>query len=122
MRHLLYVKLDLSRIRSAKEKLAVKAGEIAFKTWVVLSLERHKKSFSNFCFVLLNNCDLIPTFELGSDEIEFGVGIHGEPGRRREKFKSAHDLSDDILNTSSKFLWKIWSCWHEFVGKYCYPY
>ena len=26
-----------------------------------------------------------PTFELGDDEIEIGIGIHGEPGRRREK-------------------------------------
>ena len=26
-----------------------------------------------------------PLFELGEDEIEMGVGIHGEPGRRREK-------------------------------------
>src|SRR5258705_5793670 len=26
-----------------------------------------------------------PTFSLGEDEMEFGVGIHGEPGRRRVK-------------------------------------
>ena len=26
-----------------------------------------------------------PLFELGDDEMEMGVGIHGEPGRRREK-------------------------------------
>src|SRR5947208_12625866 len=26
-----------------------------------------------------------PTFDIGVDEMEFGVGIHGEPGRRREK-------------------------------------
>ena len=30
-----------------------------------------------------------PTFEIGADEMEFGVGIHGEPGRRREKIRSA---------------------------------
>src|SRR5229473_7143938 len=28
-----------------------------------------------------------PTFDIGPDEMEFGVGIHGEPGRRREKLK-----------------------------------
>jgi dihydroxyacetone kinase-like protein len=33
-----------------------------------------------------------PTFELGADEIEFGVGIHGEPGRRREKLTGAAEL------------------------------
>ena len=30
-----------------------------------------------------------PLFELGDDEMEMGVGIHGEPGRRREKLASA---------------------------------
>ena len=30
-----------------------------------------------------------PTFELGDDEMEIGIGIHGEPGRRREKIASA---------------------------------
>ena len=29
-----------------------------------------------------------PLFELGDDEMEMGVGIHGEPGRRREKLAS----------------------------------
>ncbi len=29
-----------------------------------------------------------PLFELGEDEIEMGVGIHGEPGRRRDKMNS----------------------------------
>ena len=30
-----------------------------------------------------------PLFDLGDDEMEMGVGIHGEPGRRREKLASA---------------------------------
>ena len=29
-----------------------------------------------------------PTFTLGDDEMEMGVGIHGEPGRRRVKLAS----------------------------------
>ena len=32
-----------------------------------------------------------PLFDLGDDEMEMGVGIHGEPGRRREKLASADD-------------------------------
>jgi dihydroxyacetone kinase-like protein len=32
-----------------------------------------------------------PTFEIGADEIEMGVGIHGEPGRERMKQKTAHE-------------------------------
>lgn len=39
-----------------------------------------------------------PTFKLEEDEIEFGVGIHGEPGVRREKISSADDLSKKVVN------------------------
>jgi len=38
-----------------------------------------------------------PTFAIGDDEIEVGVGIHGEPGRRREKLKPADALVDDMV-------------------------
>ena len=38
-----------------------------------------------------------PLFELGPDEIEIGVGIHGEPGRRRGEMKSANELVDDLV-------------------------
>ena len=33
-----------------------------------------------------------PTFELGEDEMEIGIGIHGEPGRERMKVKSAAEV------------------------------
>jgi dihydroxyacetone kinase-like protein len=38
-----------------------------------------------------------PLFELGADEIEMGVGIHGEPGRKREKMRSADEIADSML-------------------------
>jgi phosphoenolpyruvate---glycerone phosphotransferase subunit DhaK len=38
-----------------------------------------------------------PLFELGDDEIEMGVGIHGEPGRRREKLTNADAIIDEML-------------------------
>ncbi|MGH6874242.1 MAG: dihydroxyacetone kinase subunit DhaK, partial [Aestuariivirgaceae bacterium] len=37
-----------------------------------------------------------PTFELGSDEMEMGVGIHGEPGRRRVKLMDADQIADEM--------------------------
>ena len=37
-----------------------------------------------------------PTFEINDDEIEIGMGIHGEPGIIREKLKPANDLVDDL--------------------------
>jgi dihydroxyacetone kinase-like protein len=36
-------------------------------------------------------------FELGADEMEVGIGIHGEPGRRREKLKNADGIVDELL-------------------------
>jgi phosphoenolpyruvate---glycerone phosphotransferase subunit DhaK len=33
-----------------------------------------------------------PTFDLGDDEMEIGIGIHGEPGRERMKLKPVHDI------------------------------
>jgi dihydroxyacetone kinase-like protein len=37
------------------------------------------------------------TFDIGADEMEMGVGIHGEPGRRREKIKPAALIVEDLL-------------------------
>src|SRR4029079_12539459 len=34
-----------------------------------------------------------PGFDLPEDEMEVGVGIHGEPGRRREKLQSASAIA-----------------------------
>ena len=39
-----------------------------------------------------------PLFELGEDEMEVGVGIHGEPGRRRAKIVSANEIVDILLD------------------------
>jgi len=38
-----------------------------------------------------------PLFDLGDDEMEMGVGIHGEPGRSRVKMASANDIVDQLL-------------------------
>jgi dihydroxyacetone kinase-like protein len=38
-----------------------------------------------------------PIFDLGPDEIEVGVGIHGEPGRRREKHTTANEIAAMML-------------------------
>jgi len=39
-----------------------------------------------------------PIFEIGDDEIEVGVGIHGEPGRRRDKLKPADAIVDELFD------------------------
>jgi len=38
-----------------------------------------------------------PIFTLEEDEIEMGVGIHGEPGRARKKLVSANEIADEML-------------------------
>ena len=38
-----------------------------------------------------------PTFELGDDEVEMGVGIHGEPGRRRQKLVAGSALAEQMM-------------------------
>lgn len=39
------------------------------------------------------------TFDIGPDEMEVGVGIHGEPGRRRTKIKPAAVIVDELLDS-----------------------
>ncbi len=39
-----------------------------------------------------------PTFELGEDEMEIGIGIHGEPGRRRVKLADAAEIVPMLAN------------------------
>jgi phosphoenolpyruvate---glycerone phosphotransferase subunit DhaK len=39
-----------------------------------------------------------PLFELGPDEMEVGVGIHGEPGRERRKLTGADAITDALLD------------------------
>jgi dihydroxyacetone kinase-like protein len=51
--------------------------------------------------VALSSCTVpaagAPTFALGADEMEMGVGIHGEPGRRRVKIAHADAIADEML-------------------------
>jgi phosphoenolpyruvate---glycerone phosphotransferase subunit DhaK len=51
--------------------------------------------------VALTSCTVpaagTPTFTLAADEMEMGVGIHGEPGRRRVKLASADAIADQMV-------------------------
>jgi dihydroxyacetone kinase-like protein len=42
-----------------------------------------------------------PTFAIGEDEMEMGVGIHGEPGRRRVKLAPADAIADEMVGAIS---------------------
>ncbi|WP_373237005.1 dihydroxyacetone kinase subunit DhaL [Cohaesibacter celericrescens] len=53
--------------------------------------------------VALSACSLPQTgklnFEIGHDEMEVGMGIHGEPGMRRGTLKKADDVADELIDT-----------------------
>ncbi|MDQ0473574.1 dihydroxyacetone kinase subunit DhaK [Labrys wisconsinensis] len=58
--------------------------------------------------VALSSCTVpaagTPTFTLGEDEMEMGVGIHGEPGRRRVRLASADAIAEEMLGSVLKDL------------------
>ena len=39
-----------------------------------------------------------PSFDLGEDEIEIGIGIHGEPGRKRVPMATADEITDMLVD------------------------
>jgi phosphoenolpyruvate---glycerone phosphotransferase subunit DhaK len=78
----------LEKIAGAK---AEAGGSLAEVTAVAKKVNDQARSFG----VALTSCATPgsgPTFDIGADEMEFGVGIHGEPGRRREKIRSAAEI------------------------------
>jgi phosphoenolpyruvate---glycerone phosphotransferase subunit DhaK len=40
-----------------------------------------------------------PSFDLPEDEIEMGVGIHGEPGRKRASIRPAAELAEELVSS-----------------------
>jgi dihydroxyacetone kinase-like protein len=45
-----------------------------------------------------------PTFSLAEDEMEMGVGIHGEPGRRRVKLATTDAIAEEMLGAIAQSL------------------
>src|SRR5260370_6432337 len=85
----------LEKIAGAK---AESGGSLEEVTAVAQKVNERGRSFG----VAFTSCVTpgagTPTFEIGADEMEFGVGIHGEPGRRREKVKPAAEIVADMAD------------------------
>jgi len=73
-------------------------GSLAEVAGICRKVNENARSFG----IALTSCATpssgTPIFDLGADEIEVGVGIHGEPGRRREKLQPAAALVDEMLS------------------------
>jgi dihydroxyacetone kinase DhaK subunit len=78
--------------------LAESGGPIADVAAVATEVNERSRSFG----VALTACTVPaagrPTFDLGADEIELGIGIHGEPGRERTSLKTASEIVDFSLS------------------------
>lgn len=52
--------------------------------------------------VALSSCIVpeagVPTFDIGAGDMEVGVGIHGEPGRRRVPLRPAAEIAAELLD------------------------
>jgi phosphoenolpyruvate---glycerone phosphotransferase subunit DhaK len=73
-------------------------GSLAEVAGIARKVNEQARSFG----VALTSCATpdsgTPTFDIGPDEMEFGVGIHGEPGRRREKIRSAAEIVEEMAD------------------------
>ncbi|MDZ5309450.1 dihydroxyacetone kinase subunit DhaK [Corynebacterium diphtheriae] len=84
------------------EKIAGAAAErgdsLAEVTAVATEVVKNTRSMG----VALTSCTVPhvgkPSFDLGDSEVEIGIGIHGEPGRRREPMSSADAITDQLLD------------------------
>lgn len=78
------------------EKIAGAAAERGDSLEKVAVIARQVNDNGRSMGMALTSCTVPhagkPTFELGDDEMEIGIGIHGEPGRTRIKLKSAHEI------------------------------
>src|SRR6266536_1394643 len=84
----------VEKIAGAK---AEAGGSLAEVAGVARKVNDQARSFG----VALTSCATPgagPTFDIGPDEMEFGVGIHGEPGRRREKIRSAAEIVEEMAD------------------------
>src|SRR2546427_2035656 len=80
------------------EKIAGGLAETGAPLEQVAALARKVNNQGRSMGMALTSCTVPsvgkPTFELGEDEMEIGIGIHGEPGRRRVKLASAAEVTE----------------------------
>jgi len=90
------------------EKIVGAAAEEKLPLADLVKLCRKVNANGRSMGVALTSC-VVPsagksTFDLPEDEIEIGIGIHGEPGRKREKIKTAREITELLVGPIVKDL------------------
>jgi len=84
------------------EKVVGAAAETGADLAALQALGREVNARTRSMGVALTSCTVpaagSPTFQLGEDDMEMGVGIHGEPGRRRVKLMAADAIADEMVS------------------------
>jgi dihydroxyacetone kinase-like protein len=83
------------------EKMVGAAAEAGADLATLQALGSRVNACTRSMGVALTSCTVPaagkPTFDLPEDEMEMGVGIHGEPGRRRVKLQAADAIAEEML-------------------------
>ncbi len=83
------------------EKIVGAAAEAGADLAACKALGERVNAASGSMGVALTSCTVPaagkPTFDLGEDEMEMGVGIHGEPGRRRVASMPASEIAAEMV-------------------------
>jgi phosphoenolpyruvate---glycerone phosphotransferase subunit DhaK len=83
------------------EKIAGAAAERGDSLDAVAAIGQRVNDNVRTMGVALSACTVphagVPSFDLGEDEIEIGIGIHGEPGRHRIPMENADGITDRLL-------------------------
>jgi dihydroxyacetone kinase-like protein len=83
------------------EKIAGAAAAEGKSLAEVKAVAEHVASNGRSMGVALTSCTVPavghPSFDLPDDEMEMGVGIHGEPGRTRVPLAPAHDIAAELV-------------------------
>ncbi|MFI1169883.1 dihydroxyacetone kinase subunit DhaK, partial [Streptomyces sp. NPDC020801] len=78
--------------------LAERGGDLAAVAEMAKRVNAVSRSFAVALTACTTPASGKPGFDLPGDEMEVGVGIHGEPGRRREKLRPAREIVATALD------------------------